>query len=193
MNQPQPGLPNGITELVQIPDGELDGPVYIPKIYDGRNKTFFMFGYERYIQKEGLGEVDSVPTAGELAGNYSFPEAPAGTVIYPIYDPASTTRAAVACGRAPHSRGISFPTNRFSPVASKFLALNPWAQPNAAPSWTTTGPTNNLMQNVRKLSFYENYTWRLDHELTSKLGRSPPGRITRRLTCSLTMPLCTAS
>ena len=76
LSQSQPGAPNGIFQLAYIPDGELDGPVYIPKIYDGRNKTFFMFGMKRYIQKEGLGTEDTIPTAGELQGNFSFPRGP---------------------------------------------------------------------------------------------------------------------
>ena len=167
-SQPQPGLPNGINSLVQIPDAELDGPVYLPKIYDGRNKTFFLFGVKRYIQKEGLGETDTIPTPGELQGNFSFPEAPPGTVIYPIYDPTTTTETNGVWARSPFPGNI-IPQSEFNPVAVKFLGLNPWALPNAPATWTSTGPSTNFASDVEKLSFYENYSARMDHELTSKL------------------------
>jgi hypothetical protein len=51
--------------------GAIGGPVYIPKIYDGRNKTFFFFSMEGYRQA-GLQTRDiSIPTALEREGNFS--------------------------------------------------------------------------------------------------------------------------
>jgi hypothetical protein len=59
--------------------------VYIPKVYDGRNRTFFFFAYEgwRYSQaKQSLGRV---PTDKELSGDFS--DSIAGRSIY---DPLTT-------------------------------------------------------------------------------------------------------
>ena len=42
----------------------LDGPVYIPKVYDGRDKTYFMAAYERYPTHTAVNYSSRVPTAG---------------------------------------------------------------------------------------------------------------------------------
>ena len=48
-----------------------DGPVRIPKVYDGRDKTFFMVAYERYLSHSALNYNSRVPTAAELKGDFS--------------------------------------------------------------------------------------------------------------------------
>ena len=50
--------------------GTLGGPVYIPKIYNGHNKTFFFWSYEEYLEKTQLSFSDTVPTPDYLAGNF---------------------------------------------------------------------------------------------------------------------------
>ncbi len=51
--------------------GQVDGPLVIPKLYDGRNKTFFMGAYEG-VRAEGLSSsFASVPTALMRQGNFS--------------------------------------------------------------------------------------------------------------------------
>ena len=49
----------------------IDGPVVLPKIYNGRDKTFFMFSFERYATHTALNYSSRVPTAAELAGDFS--------------------------------------------------------------------------------------------------------------------------
>src|SRR5581483_7674043 len=53
------------------------GPVYIPKVYDGRNKTFFMVNYEGWRIKNGTNLFFSEPDAAELQGNFSGENLPA--------------------------------------------------------------------------------------------------------------------
>jgi hypothetical protein len=50
---------------------QLDGPINLPKLYDGRNKTFFMMAYEGVRQKETGTSISSVPTALMRQGNFS--------------------------------------------------------------------------------------------------------------------------
>ena len=166
--RPLEGLPNGQAYILQQPQATVTGPVYLPKIYDGRNKSFFMFAIKRYIQKEGMGQVSDVPTAGELNGDFSYPEHPAGVTIYPIYDPRTTTVSNGVWSRLPFAGNI-IPKDQFSPVALKFLALNPWALPTTGGDWTSTGPSNNLVGNPQRRTFYENYSARLDHQLSTNL------------------------
>jgi hypothetical protein len=54
-----------------------DGPVYIPKLYDGRNKTFWMANYEGWRMNNGARLVSYVPTPAELAGDFSQTTYPA--------------------------------------------------------------------------------------------------------------------
>jgi hypothetical protein len=53
------------------------GPVILPKIYNGRNKTFFFFGYEGFRYTQANNAFLRVPTAQELAGNFNGPYEPA--------------------------------------------------------------------------------------------------------------------
>ena len=46
------------------------GPVYIPKLYDGRNRTFFIYGYDAFDETSPDGSISSVPTAAELGGDF---------------------------------------------------------------------------------------------------------------------------
>lgn len=54
-----------------------DGPVYIPKLYDGRNKTFWMANYEGWRMNNGQTVRDVVPTPAELSGDFSGTTYPA--------------------------------------------------------------------------------------------------------------------
>jgi len=51
--------------------GTLGGPIYIPKIYNGRNKTFFFFNYEEFLETVGYGFTDTVPTQAYRNGDFS--------------------------------------------------------------------------------------------------------------------------
>ena len=48
-----------------------DGPVWLPKIYDGRNRTFWMANYEGWRMNNGARLTDSVPNPATLQGNFS--------------------------------------------------------------------------------------------------------------------------
>jgi len=75
------------------------GPVYLPKLYDGRDKTFFFFNYEQFRQNSTLTATQTVPTALMRTGNFSevldtlnlgsFATDPEGCPVYQgeIYDP----------------------------------------------------------------------------------------------------------
>ncbi len=51
--------------------GTLGGPVYIPKVYNGHNKTFFFWSYEEYLETTNLTFTDTVPYAPFTQGNFS--------------------------------------------------------------------------------------------------------------------------
>ncbi|MBV9406752.1 MAG: hypothetical protein JO211_15505, partial [Acidobacteriaceae bacterium] len=62
---------------------EIGGPLWIPRLYNGKNKTFFMFGFENYIESTPAPVLTSVPSVAERKGDFSQ----AGVNIY---DPNST-------------------------------------------------------------------------------------------------------
>jgi len=65
----------------------IGGPVWIPKVYDGHNRTFFHYSQEWYKQNNENTSVSTVPTAIEKSGDFSdFVDGGTGKVI-PIYDP----------------------------------------------------------------------------------------------------------
>jgi hypothetical protein len=49
----------------------IDGPVVLPRIYNGRDKTFFMFAFERYATHTAQNYTTRVPTTAELNGDFS--------------------------------------------------------------------------------------------------------------------------
>jgi len=97
--------------------GVIGGPVYIPKVYDGRNKTFWFFVIDKDIRPATLGfPVLTVPTALMKRGNFTE----AGVPV--IYDPLAPTTA--GDGRTPFAGNI-IPTSRFSKVAQNLIPLIP--------------------------------------------------------------------
>src|SRR5215470_16353897 len=51
--------------------GSLGGPVWIPKIYNGHDKTFFFFSYEQYRNNVGTSNITTLPTDAERGGDFS--------------------------------------------------------------------------------------------------------------------------
>ncbi|MDQ6663016.1 MAG: carboxypeptidase-like regulatory domain-containing protein, partial [Acidobacteriota bacterium] len=112
-SDPRPGFPNGIPTWFMDPEADVGGPVFIPKLYDGRNKTFFYFGYQKLIEKKAAQVIVNTPTAAMKAGDLSF-----GGAGYPIFDPATTRFVNGAWVRDPVPGNI-IPQTRIDPVAKK--------------------------------------------------------------------------
>jgi hypothetical protein len=51
--------------------GSFGGPVWIPKLYKGRDRTFFFFSYEQFRQTQGSTSISTIPTAAERQGDFS--------------------------------------------------------------------------------------------------------------------------
>ena len=105
---------------------QVDGPLYIPKIYDGRNKTFFLFNYEGY--REGSPEplTLAVPEPEMRTGDFSKLADAAGRQIT-IYDPTTTRNEGGKWIRDPFPNN-TLPGARINPIARKIMDYYP--QPN---------------------------------------------------------------
>jgi len=119
------------------------GPVWIPKVYNGKDKTFFFFSFEEFYQNllntttnstvpipaYRNGDFSSLITTenrlvSTASGPYTDPlgrTIPSGT----IFDPASTFTASTGALVRDPFPGNQIPTSRFDPVAAKILALVP--------------------------------------------------------------------
>ncbi len=94
----------------------IGGPALIPKIYNGRDKTFFFLDYEAFRENDSSPTILTVPTALQRAGNFSQTYNTQGALVQ-IYDPLSTTvNASGTVVRMPFPGNI-IPPSRLSPVA----------------------------------------------------------------------------
>jgi hypothetical protein len=158
--EPVPGRPNGLSNFFMMPDGNLSGPVVIPKLYDGRNRTFFFVGYQRLHEKKFAKIFTSVPDLDMRQGAFTFPGANA------IYDPATTRQLPDGTWTRDPFPGNRIPMNRIDPVAHSVLGYDPWVNPTQTGSLTSTGPQNNVLADEFARVFFNDWNLRLDHQLT---------------------------
>jgi hypothetical protein len=142
--------------------GVVSGPVRIPKVYNGHDKTFFLFGYARHHEEGGENILRDVPSAAMLNGDFSF-----GGAGNPIYDPLSTRFVNGVWTRDPLADNI-VPKSRFDPVAKNFLSHNPFTPANAAGTLDRNGPHENLAMGTHYLSYRTRFDIKLDHQFSSK-------------------------
>ncbi len=93
---------------------EIDGPVKIPGLYNGTNKTFFMFNGEKYREGTPAAQFSSVPTPAMKNGDFSKLVDAQGRPII-IYDPA-TGRDVNGVWTRDAFPGNIIPANRIDPV-----------------------------------------------------------------------------
>ena len=130
--------------------GTFGGPVWIPRVYNGKTKTFFFVSYDETHNSNPLGSATiSVPTAAERTGDFSQSFTTQSGVRYPIqvYDPLSVD----ANGNRTLFPGMQIPSTRLSPIAQHILAYLPL--PNT-PSDPTGNASNNYVPPSVRLDTY---------------------------------------
>jgi hypothetical protein len=161
-NLERPTAPFSYHELA----GLVSGPVYLPKLYDGRNKTFFLAGWSRHHEKYNQQVFADVPTPDMLNGDFSF-----NGIGYPIFDPASTMQDASGNWVRGPFPGNMISKSRFDPVAVKFLSSDPWNAPNNLGGGgliTATGPQTNFGSQSIYRSYRTRYDVKLDQNFSEK-------------------------
>ena len=108
----------------------LGGPVVIPKLYNGKNKTFFFANTEGYVHVQPDAGSRALPTAAELGGNFSA----SGKIIY---DPLSGVACTSGCPAGATVVRTPFPTNTIpakmiNPIGQAILGYLP--SPNENPN-----------------------------------------------------------
>ena len=92
--------------------GTFGGPVWIPKLYNGKDKTFFFFSYERYKEDQALTFTDILPNAQYQAGNFAAISPNGGAGFNPNLGVPSTPIATDALGRPVYANEIYDPGTR---------------------------------------------------------------------------------
>ncbi len=153
---------------------DISGPLRIPGLYDGRQKTFFFFNYEGRRNRDPFEGLFTVPTEKQRTGDFSETRNRAGALIN-IYNPWSTRLVA---GSTTQFTRDQFTDNKINCAAINAATSRPFCDPVALaalkffplPNRTpddASGSNNYVAAgtNILDLNFY---SLRLDHALTSK-------------------------
>src|SRR5262249_45869497 len=137
--------------------GSIGGPIWIPKVYDGRNRTFIFFDFEGLRDKFPEPLQFTVPSAAERNGDFSALLSQ-GIVIY---DPATATRLANGrIQRTAFANNVIQP-GRISSIAQAYLKFYPLPnQPGDAQG------KNNLISNNPRSDVFDSETGRIDHSFS---------------------------
>ena len=105
--------------------GAFGGPIVLPKVYDGKNKTFFWLATESYRQKSPLTDQFALPTAAERTGDVSKSSA---TIFNPLTSRACTAvdncPAGASTIRTPFAGNI-IPASAINPVGAAIMGYIP--------------------------------------------------------------------
>jgi hypothetical protein len=121
--------------------GNLSGPIFIPKLYDGRDRSFFFAAFEGFHLTQSYALSSQQPTVLQRQGNFS-------EVTTPIIDP--LTGIAFA--------GNIIPTARLSSVDQQLLTI-------LYPKPTVSGLGVNTFEEVQELSKSTRFSLRVDHKI----------------------------
>ncbi len=153
--------------------GAVGGPISIPHLYNGHDRTFGFFSFEQFRQSQSAVSVSSIPTAAVRGGDFSaqLTNTPDGALVDcngnqvfkgEILDPATTSfRNGVVC-RNPFP-GNKIDPARFSSVAKTVLTYLPL--PNQGAPGATT---QNYSYSTNFPVLNTVYTVRVDHNVSAK-------------------------
>lgn len=139
-------------------------PIVIPKVYNGKNRTFFMWGYEGI--KESRPRNNGTPTVpSDAMKNGDFSSLLAVNSSFQIYNP--FTRRSVAGGRFQQDPfpGNIIPASLFNPVAKKVLDTY---YPTPVSAGNPDGTNNYQRPELQEAADYYTHSVRIDHSLSDK-------------------------
>jgi len=141
--------------------GSIGGPILIPKLYNGRNRSFFFVAYERFSLRQSQQQLMRVPTMAMRTGDFSG-LVNGANLLQVLYDPNSTQSRENNYARTPFVNN-RIPLTRISPLARTLYAATPMptSADNPMVNFNLVGP-NSTQQTV------PNYSTRLDHVFNEK-------------------------
>ena len=112
------------------------GPLWIPKLYKGTNRTFFYGGYEGYRQSQASSTPILVPTQKELTGDFSAD----GPIVYNPFTTRSDPNNPGSYLRTPFAGNI-IPPSLLSPAAVEWAKLFPAPGSSTLAGYNSTNTT----------------------------------------------------
>ena len=151
----------------------IGGPIFIPHLYNGKNKSFFFVAWERYSLAQAPAEDQSTPTQAMRTGDFSGLLS-SSNVLQTLYDPYTTTGSGAATTRKTYtsennmgtnnttcaSQTNCIPTSQINPLYKVFMAMTPLPTPSLAGADPLA--TANLDTNYPELITEPQYTVRVD-------------------------------
>lgn len=133
--------------------GSFGGPIVIPRLLNGRNKTFYFVDYEGFRRDSQVLQNLTVPTLAERNGDFS-------ALSNKIYDPL-TTRVDPATGRTIRDQFPNniIPATRFDPLTAVLIKAYPAPQSSAL--------INNYISNMSQKQSWNQGDVRVDHQISS--------------------------
>jgi hypothetical protein len=162
------------TEYIRNEAGaSVGGPIIVPGLYHGRNKSFFFFAYERYSLAQAPFSDEATPTAAMRNGDFSGLLS-SSNVLQTLYDPYTTTGSGSATTRKTYTSENNMGTNNSNcasqtnciPVSQEntlyktFMAMTPLPTPALASVNPLVGDNLDTQQNT--LTVIPQWTFRVD-------------------------------
>ncbi len=143
--------------------GDVGGPVILPHLYNGKDRTFFFFDYEGRRQGDPFSVLTAVPTEAERRGDFSQLVGPRGPIT--IYNPFTSTPIPGMPGQVTRTAfaGNVIAQNLIDPVAANILKF--WPQPNRTGE---ISGSNNYGFNGKTRLRKDLFDARIDHTISSR-------------------------
>ncbi len=173
------GLPftnNGDNQLIRLPLKQNDygftlgGPIKIPHIYNGHDRTFFFFSFEQFRQTQvTTNTISIVPSAAQRTGNFAAALSPtcngpdpAGQMVClnEVFDPNTVRTVGGSQVESPFPGNI-IPTSRIDPTAA--IVQNMIPLPNSPGLFNYTAPSYSNFRHTTIPSL------KIDHTINSKM------------------------
>lgn len=159
--------------------GAVGGPIWLGKLYDGRNKTFFFFHHEGTKQSSQATTTQTLPSLLERNGDFSQTLDAGGRLIQ-IYDPFNVSRDANGNPTRALFAGNVIPSSRFNPVAVNAIKFYPSPNQPGLPFTRTSNffgssaTVSNAFQNTTKIDHNFNDRQRLSGRYSRSIDSSTP-------------------
>ncbi len=136
----------------------LGGPVALPRLYDGHDRTFFLFSWEAFREVLGQTVLGHTPTALERNGDFSQSRTYLGQPLY-LRDPYTSGNCTATDGAACFPGNV-IPASRFHPTALKLMAFYPL--PNRIDI------RNNYQVAAKDNDAWDSFIGKVDHKVSAQ-------------------------
>ncbi|MBI3683513.1 MAG: TonB-dependent receptor [Acidobacteria bacterium] len=138
--------------------GSFSGPILIPRLYNGRNRTFFFFNFEGSREGNGISPLLNVPTTKMRGGDFS-------EITTPIYNPLSVRTVDGVPTRDPFPGNI-IPASGQDPVGRNIMKF--WPEPNVPGPDRARPYVQNYAFSAKWPRDYDSIVLKIDHQFSTR-------------------------